>query len=200
MKERMAKALLLAGISLSALAAPIPVERGRVAVVYFSWSPGGNTRFAAETIAERAQAKLYEIRAATPYPAEYRACAEEAKKECREKTLRPIVPLDLPWEDYDVIFVGTPVWWGTMAPPVRTWLVQHREILKTKTLCVFQTSGAGGKQQVARDFQELMSGAKLLESGSFVGGGIQGRAGELQTFVEERLTLVPPKSSPTTEK
>ena len=46
----------------SQAAEPVEVEHGKVAVVYFSWSPDGNTRFAAQTIAKKAGADIFEIK------------------------------------------------------------------------------------------------------------------------------------------
>ena len=66
---------------------------GRTAVVYFSWSPDGNTRFAAETIAKKASADLFEIKAEKPYNSDFQKCCDEAKPECQGKTLRPIKPI-----------------------------------------------------------------------------------------------------------
>ena len=66
---------LLAGCSQGAAAAsagPVEVAKGKVAVVYFSWS--GNTRFAAETIAKKAGADLFEIKAETPYNSDFQKC------------------------------------------------------------------------------------------------------------------------------
>ena len=60
----------------------------KCAVVYFSWS--GNTRFAAETIAKKAGADVFEIKAETPYSGDFQKCCDEAKPECYGKTLRPI--------------------------------------------------------------------------------------------------------------
>ena len=54
---------------------PVAVEPGKAAVVYFSWSPDGNTRFAAETIAAKLGAKTFEIKAEKPYSNETTAPA-----------------------------------------------------------------------------------------------------------------------------
>ena len=103
----------------------------KCAVVYFSWS--GNTRFAAETIAKKTGADLYEIKAETPYNSNYGKCCDEAKPECYGKTLRPIKPIEgLDLAKYDLVFVGSPNWWGTMAPPVRTWVTQNKDAFKGK--------------------------------------------------------------------
>ena len=86
---------------------PVEVAKHKVAVVYFSW--GGNTRFAAETIAKKACADIFEIKAETPYNSDFHKCCDEAKPECRGKTLRPIKPIEgLDLAKYDVVFVGTP--------------------------------------------------------------------------------------------
>ena len=79
-------------------AAPQPAvpAKGKVAVVYFSWS--GNTRFAAETIAKKAGADLFEIKAETPYNSNFNKCCDEAKPECygkKQRAIKPIEGLDL---------------------------------------------------------------------------------------------------------
>ena len=170
--------------------APAEVEKGKVAVIYFSWSPDGNTRFAAETIAAKAGAKLFEIKAEKPYNANYRACVDEAKPECRGKQLRPILPIEgLDLAKYDVIFVGTPNWWGTMAPPVRTFLTENAAALKGKTVCVFQTHGGGGMQNVEKDFAELVPESKVLPAKAFSGSSIRDSVKELEKFVTDRVTV-----------
>ena len=166
-----------------------PVERGKVAVVYFSWSPDGNTRFAAETIAKKAGADLFEIKAETPYPGDYRACCDEAKPECYGKQLRAINPIEgLDLAQYDVVFVGTPNWWGTMAPPVRTWVTQSKDALKGKTVCIFQTHGGGGMQRVGKEFAEVVGdAAKVLPPKAFSGSSIKSSVPALEAFAGERI-------------
>ena len=110
-------------------------KKMKCAVVYFSWSPDGNTRFAAETIAKKAGAALFEIKAETPYNSDFNKCCDEAKPECYGKKLRPIKAIEgLDLAKYDLIFVGTPNWWGTMAPPVRTWVTQNKGDRKSTRL------------------------------------------------------------------
>ena len=115
-------------------------------VIYYSWS--GNTRFAAETIAKKAGAPTFEIKAETPYNSNFNKCCDEAKPECYGKTLRPIKAIEgLDLAKYDVVFVGSPNWWGTLAPPVRTWLTQNAAALKGKTVCLFQTHGGATRRR-----------------------------------------------------
>ncbi len=171
-------------------AEPVEVEKGKVAVIYFSWSPDGNTRFAAETIAKKAAADIFEIKAQTPYSANYRACCDEANPECYGKKLRPIMPIKgLDVGKYDVVFVGTPNWWGTMAPPVRTWVTENASALKGKHVAIFQTHGGGGMQRVGKEFAELLPGSRLLSPKAFPGSSVRSAGKALEAFVAERVSV-----------
>ena len=178
---------MLGMISAANAAEPVPAAKGKIAVVYFSW--GGNTRFAAETIAKKAGAKLFEIKAETPYSSDFGKSCDEAKPECNGKKLRPIKPIEgLDLAKYDVVFVGTPNWWGTMAPPVRTWVTKSKDALKGKTVCLFQTHGGGGMQRVGKDFAEVIGdAAKVLPPKAFSGSSIKSSAAALEAFVDERI-------------
>ena len=157
-------------------------------VVYFSWS--GNTRFAAETIAKKVGAATFEIKAETPYDSDFNKCCDEAKPECRGKQLRPIKAIEgLDLAKYDVVFVGSPNWWGTLAPPVRTWLTQNAAALKGKTVCLFQTHGGGGMQSLGRDFAALLPESKVLAPKAFSGSSIKSSVKALEAFVAERIAV-----------
>ena len=184
---------LMAGCSpketMASAVAPVEVATGKIAVVYFSW--GGNTRFAAETIAKKAGAALFEIKAEQPYNSDFHKCCDEAKPECRAKTLRPIKPIEgLDPAKYDVVFVGSPNWWGTLAPPVRTWLTQNRVALKDKTVCLFQTHGGGGMQSLGHDFAAVVGdGVKILPPKAFAGSSVKSSVKALEAFAAERVTV-----------
>lgn len=167
---------------------PMKVRKDRVLVVYFSRS--GNTRYAAETFARVCGgARLVELKAAKPYAAEYNACCEEAKPECRAGTLRPIQKIPgLDVAAYEAVLVGTPNWWGTMAPPVRTWVSENAAALKGKTVCLFQTHGGGGMQNCARDFAVLLPDAHVLPAQAYLGATVKARLG-LKSFVSDRFTI-----------
>ena len=164
-------------------------KKMKCAVIYFSWS--GNTRFAAETVAKKAGADLFEIKAEKPYNADFGKCCDEAKPECYGKTLRAIKPIEgLDLAKYDVVFVGTPNWWGTMAPPVRTWVTQSKDALKGKTMCLFQTHGGGGMQRVGKEFAEIVGDtAKILTPKAFPGSSIKSATEALEAFVTDRLAV-----------
>ena len=138
-------------------------------VIYYSWS--GNTRFAAETIAKKAGAPTFEIKAETPYNSNFNKCCDEAKPECYGKTLRPIKAIEgLDLAKYDVVFVGSPNWWGTLAP------------------CLFQTHGGGGMQRVGKEFAEIFGDtATVLSPKAFSGSSIKSSVKALEDFADERI-------------
>ena len=174
----------------NASAEPLAIEKGKAVVVYFSWSPDGNTRFAAQTIAKKLGAEIFEIKAEKPYPSEYRACTQEAKPECQSKTLRPIKAIEgLDLKKYDAVFVGTPNWWGTMAPPVRTWVTQSKAALKGKAVCLFQTNGGGGMQRVGSDFAAVLTESKVLPPAAFSGSRVKNSEKDLEKFVNDRIVF-----------
>ena len=163
-------------------------KKMKCAVVYFSWSPDGNTRFAAGIIAKKAGADIFEIKAEKPYNSDFQKCCDEAKPECYGKTLRAIKPIEgLDLAKYDLVFVGSPNWWGTMAPPVRTWVTQSKDALKGKTVCLFQTHGGGGMQSLGRDFAALLPESTVLEPKAFSGSSIKSNVKALEAFAAERL-------------
>ena len=164
-------------------------KKMKCAVVYFSWSPAGNTRFAAQTIAKKSGADIFEIKSEKPYSSDFQECCDEAKPECHGKTLRPIKPIEgLDLAKYDLVFVGTPNWWGTMAPPVRTWVTNSKDALKGKTVCIFQTHGGGGMQRVGKEFAEVIGDtATVLAPKAFSGSSIKSNVKALEDFADERI-------------
>lgn len=149
---------------------PAPFAGKKILVACFSWS--GNTKAVAETIRRNVGGDFFEIVPATPYPREYRKCTEQAKKEIAEK-FRPAlksVPENL--AAYDVVFVGSPNWWGTFAPPVSTFL--DDPAFAGKTVVPFFTHGGGGMQNCERDMREKVPAAKFLRALTLPGSSASG--------------------------
>lgn len=130
-------------------------------VAYYSIT--GNTQKAAEVVAEATGADLYQIELVTPYPPEYRDQVALAKKELADGTLPPIKPWPENIAQYDVVFIGSPVWLGTMATPVRTFLASG--VLKGKTVIPFVTHGGGGADNCFIDTAKLCEGCEVETDG-----------------------------------
>lgn len=91
----------------------------KILVAYFSW--GGTTQRMAQAIAEQADADLFRIEPETPYPTDYTRCTEVAKEEL-DNNARPAISGKVEnLEDYDIIFIGCPVWWHTTPMIINTF-------------------------------------------------------------------------------
>ena len=126
---------------------------GKKLVVYFShtgenynvgYIEEGNTAIIADMIAEATSADKFEIVPEKEYPTDYNECIEIAQQEKRANA-RPAVKGDIAIEDYDVIFLGYPNWWGELPMCVYTFIEKHD--WNGKTVIPFIThegSGMGG--------------------------------------------------------
>ena len=129
----------------------------KILVAYFSWS--GNTKVIAEKIHTQVGGDIFRIEPVTPYPDDYQETAYGIAKEQKDKGIHPpIKNTDI--SSYDVIFVGTPAWWYTMAPPVMTFLEQNN--FEGKIIVPFVTHGGGGSYTIDKDMAKLAKGAKVL--------------------------------------
>ena len=126
-------------------------------VAYFSWA--GATRGLAEDIARETGSDLFEVDSVPTYTRDYNVVMDESRQEVRDKARPPINDDDLDLSSYDVIFVGTPVWWGTMAPPIATFLSKHD--WTGKVVMPFCTHGGGGKTFTEKDMRKLFEGADV---------------------------------------
>jgi flavodoxin len=140
---------------------------GRILIAYFSRS--GNTRKIAKLIQQQVGGFLHEIQPQEPYPDSYNATVDQAKKEIQagyKPALRSALDAT---EAYDMVFVGSPNWWNTIAPPVATFLAEHD--LSGKTVVPFCTHGGGGLGRIARDIAKLCPQSTFLSSFEIYGSG-----------------------------
>ena len=103
-------------------------------VLYFSVY--GSTRWVAAEIAKQTGADLTEIEPAVPYESDYDALIRRAQREL-ERDLRPAIREPLRIDDYDLIFLGYPIWCFTVPMILRTFLEQYD--LTGKTVVPFNT-------------------------------------------------------------
>ena len=153
----------------------------KVLVAYFSHS--GNTRAVAERIAAATGADLFEIVPQKPYPAEYRAVVDQARREIGAD-YRPALKTDLPDAGrYDVIYIGSPCWWSTVAPPVATFLAAHDFTGKTGSAlarpCAAASPSAAAAQRRPTAKSDSSSRRPDAECGRHADG--RNRAGEYES-------------------
>jgi len=126
----------------------------------------GNTMILAEMIANKTGADLFEVKPATPYPAEYNECTDVAKREQNQKA-RPAILEDKDISEYDTIFFGYPVWWGDIPMCMYTFIEAHDwNGKKIIPFCTHEGSGAG---RTEKTLKSKMKGSNVLKPFNMTG-------------------------------
>ena len=121
----------------------------------------GNTHIIAKMIAEATGGSLFEIIPEKEYPHDsYDEVVEIAKQEKAQKA-RPAIKGDVKVEDYDVIFIGSPNWWGAMPMPVYTFLEKHD--WTGKVVVPFCTHEGSGLSSTEEHVAETCNGATVAK-------------------------------------
>ena len=142
---------------------------GRVLVAYFSAT--GNTEAVAGYIAQATGGDLFEITPADPYTADdlnwtdenSRVVYEYENPDERDTELASDTPDG--WEDYDVIFLGYPIWWYDAAWPVDGFVEAND--FTGKTVIPFCTSSSSGLGESGSRLAELAGAGDWLEGQRF---------------------------------
>ncbi|MBQ3843680.1 MAG: NAD(P)H-dependent oxidoreductase [Bacteroidales bacterium] len=123
-------------------------------IVYFSAT--GTTKAAAQKLAKEFNADLYEITPEQPYTAadlNWRDKNSRSSIEMKDKSSRPAIKGRCEnIAEYDVVWIGFPVWWYTAPTIVNTFIEAHD--LSGKTINVFATSGGSGVDGSANDLKK----------------------------------------------
>lgn len=130
----------------------------KLLIVYYSWS-NGNTERIAKKLQSVAGDDLLKIDTAVPYSGSYDDVVDQGQREVNQGYEPELKPLNVNPADYDVIAVGTPTWWYTMAPAVKTFL--HKNTFAGKTVVPFMTNG-GWPGHIIRDMKNACTGAKIV--------------------------------------
>lgn len=150
-------------------------------VAYFSAS--GVTKKAAESLAEAAGADLYEISPQIPYTTadlNWMDKKSRSSVEMNDTSSRPaLADTAAGIEEYDVIFIGFPVWWYTAPAIIRTFLEAYD--FSGKVIVPFATSGGSGLGDTAKTLQKLVPAA-AVKDGKLLNGRLN--AGELKKWAD----------------
>lgn len=155
--------LVLAAVTMTAVSCgskkETPKEEApKMLVLYYSQT--GNTKAVAEEIANKLGADIEEITMADPYDPDFQATIDRCLKEREQEILPTINPVKADLANYDVIFLGYPVWFGTYAPPVITFL--NDADFSGKKIVPFCTFGSGGLESSVKDLVAAEPNAEVL--------------------------------------
>lgn len=153
------KKILMAAMAVMAMSGCKSDEGEKVLVLYYSQT--GTTKAVAEVIAEKMGADIEAIEAVEPYSGSFMETVLRGQKEMAAGVLPELKPLSVNVEDYDVVFLGYPVWFGTYALPVKTLL---KDIdLSGKKVVPFCTFGSGGLDETVAELRGELEGAEVME-------------------------------------
>lgn len=141
----------------------------RIAVVYFSEpetsqkdSVQGSTEYIGQLIQKQTGADCFRIERSEAYPTAHATLVAAAKVE-KTSNARPAIKDTIPdLSQYDVIFLGYPIWWGDMPMPVYTFLDSHD--LSGKQVILFSTHGGSGLAGTVENVQRVESGASVQQN------------------------------------
>ncbi len=152
-----------------------------ILVAYFSAT--GTTANVAKNLATVINAPVYEIKVAQPYTntdLDWQDENSRSSLEMEGKVPYPeLADLNVPVKDYDIIFLGFPIWWGT-APKIINKFVQSYD-LSGKKIVLFATSGGSGLGYTATDLRKDAKGNPEIINGRVLNGNPS--VEELKVFV-----------------
>lgn len=119
-----------------------PADGSNILIAYFTRT--NNTGTVAERIAELTGGTLYRIETVEPYPEDYTECTEVAREQLENGTRPQLSGTVENMEQYNIVFVGCPVWWGDAPMPIWSFLESESYDFSGKTVipfCTYATTG-----------------------------------------------------------
>ena len=144
----------------------------KILIAYYSYSQ--NTKKLANLINKaieedfnNIQIDIFNIEPDKPYSSNYNVVVEDAKKEI-SKNYKPKLKSNISSIDnYDIIFIGSPNWWNTFAPPVNTFITSFD--FSKKIIMPFCTHGGGGFGNIQRDIEKTTKSSNVSKIFSVYG-------------------------------
>ena len=143
-------------------------------VIYFSradenyavgYVDKGNTEYIAEFVQELTGADLFKVEPAVPYAKDYATCIEEAKKRIGNAPIKERIE-DI--SEYEVIYIMSPIYWGTYAPELETAI---KDLDFTgKTVRIVATHEGSGLANMPSDVKKICQGANVLNDSIAIKG------------------------------
>jgi flavodoxin len=197
---RKAVYVVLGGIALMMimLSGTSAKDSGKTLIAYFSragenynvgYLKTGNTAVMAGYIHEGLpDSDVFAIEPVIPYPDKYEECKEVATKEQRENA-RPATKAHVAdIKAYDVIYIGYPIWWGTMPQIILTFL--EEQDFSGKTIIPFCTNEGSGFGRSVTDLKKKLPVSKFVEGLAVRGSNIKNARKEVIAWVDRTMKTV----------
>lgn len=144
----------------------------------------GNTQFVAQQIQDTAGGDLFQIETTKTYPGDHDTLVDEASQE-QDEDARPELSSKIDnLDQYDVVFVGYPNWWGDMPQAMYTFFDTYD--FSGKTIIPFVTHGGSGFSDTISSIETLEPDAEVVSSGLSIARDDVADAGDdIKTWVED---------------
>ena len=136
----------------------------------------GNTEYVAEYVKEFTNADMFKVEPLVPYAKDYQTCIKEAKERIGNAPIKEKIN-DI--SKYEVIYIMTPIYWGTYAPEIETAIKDLD--FSNKIIRVITTHEGSGLANVVSDVKRICKGANVLDDALAIVGS---QAKESKDIVE----------------
>ena len=125
----------------------------------------GNTEYVAEYVRDLTNADMFKVEPLVPYAKDYQTCIKEAKERIGNAPIKEEIG-DI--SSYEVVYIMSPIYWGTYAPEVETAI---KDVDFTgKTIRVITTHEGSGLANVVSDVKRICKGANVLDDAIAIRG------------------------------
>ncbi|MDR1952570.1 MAG: flavodoxin [Elusimicrobiota bacterium] len=122
----------------------------------------GNTQYVAMLINEKIGGDIYRIEPKTPYTTNHKALVAQATEEQKSNARPEIANKISNFGDYDVIYIGYPIWWGDMPQILYTFLEMYD--FSGKTVILFSTHGGSRLAGTVNTVKNKLGGATVIKN------------------------------------
>lgn len=143
----------------------------------------GNTAIAAHIIKDLTNSDIFEVKPLHDYPKNYRECVKVSVQELKEKSRPPLKEYLTDISSYDVIYIGTPIWCGTMPMPMFTQL--EKLDFTGKKIKVFVTNEGSGVGNIVNDLKKICKNAASIDSISIIGSEVENSRSLIEEWVRK---------------
>ena len=181
MKKLLLSLAVVTGLTTACTQQKAVEKTNRLLVLYYS--ENGTTKAVAEELQKQLDADIEAIEAVEPYSGDFQATIERCNKERESGQTPALKALQLNIADYDTIYLGYPIWFGTYAMPIAT-LVKEQDF-EGKTIIPFCTFGSGGLNTSTANLEKALPKAKILKGYGVRTARVASAAKELSRFLIE---------------
>ena len=153
----------------------------KMLVLYYSET--GTTKAVAEELQKQLGADMEVIEAVKPYTGNFQETMQRGQREMQSGETPELKPLKSIIADYDIVFLGYPIWFGTYAMPIAT-LVKDNDFAG-KTIVPFCTFGSGGLNTSSDALKKALPKAKLRKGYGVRTARVAAAGKELDRFLKE---------------